>query len=655
MEILTGKFHAGSLGPSTIVGSAAFNLMVITAACVTALPAGETRSIKSLGVFLVTSSFSVIAYVWLLIMVKFSTPEIITLIEAIITCCLMVVLLLIAYYVDTRMGAKTNYRVNLHSLQFKFDPDGNPIQDDAMAANKTAAMWEAARQNGDLPDLDSTPEEIAEKLRDVAPGRSRAYYRHNLLKGGGLTVAKNPKPDKTSTLEGIQIPKGSGAPPSPQPQIVDSTSAPPSPPSSPPGLPPLIAPPSPPPSPTVGVKVSSTPASPPPSPPPKSTIDVPPSGLIRFVQPEVKVLESVGTVTVQVERIGGAQGEVTVDYHTKDQEAIASMDYEAISGTLTFKDGEAGPLDLTITIIDDDDFERDETFTVVLCELKGGAIFDCENDGGATQEICTVTIENDDHDNRRSRFAKAMSLLKVDLDQLHLAEASWSQQIHDVFSLPEGSAVAKAIAIISSPWKFLFALCPPPALWGGWPCFIGALCLIGFQVMLISDFGNQMGCHMGLNPSITAITFVALGTSLPDLFASKQAAIADKTADNSIGNVTGSNSVNVFFGLGVPWLIGAVYWEFQGASDEWIATYPDLYAKGINGGFVVRSGDLFFSVMVFAVFAIITICIILLRRPAELGGSKFSQNSTAAALITMWLLYVTLSSLASIGTITVNI
>ena len=65
-----------------------------------------------------------IAYVWLLIMVKFSTPEIITLIEAIITCCLMVVLLLIAYYVDTRMGAKTNYRVNLHSLQFKFDPDG---------------------------------------------------------------------------------------------------------------------------------------------------------------------------------------------------------------------------------------------------------------------------------------------------------------------------------------------------------------------------------------------------------------------------------------------------------------------------------------------------------------------------------------------------
>ena len=33
-----------------------------------------------------------------------------------------------------------------------------------------------------------------------------------------------------------------------------------------------------------------------------------------------------------------------------------------------------------------------------------------------------------------------------------------------------------------------------------------------------------MGCCMGMSPSITAITFVALGTSLPDTFASKTAA-----------------------------------------------------------------------------------------------------------------------------------
>ncbi len=64
---------------------------------------------------------------------------------------------------------------------------------------------------------------------------------------------------------------------------------------------------------------------------------------------------------------------------------------------------------------------------------------------------------------------------------------------------------------------------------------------------------------IGLAPEITAITFVALGTSLPDTFASMQAARQSETADSAIGNVTGSNSVNVFLGLGLPWVIAASY------------------------------------------------------------------------------------------------
>ena len=59
--------------------------------------------------------------------------------------------------------------------------------------------------------------------------------------------------------------------------------------------------------------------------------------------------------------------------------------------------------------------------------------------------------------------------------------------------------------------------------------------------------------------TFSAITFVALGTSLPDTFASKTAAVAERTADNAIGNVTGSNSVNVFLGLGLPWMIASIY------------------------------------------------------------------------------------------------
>lgn len=49
-----------------------------------------------------------------------------------------------------------------------------------------------------------------------------------------------------------------------------------------------------------------------------------------------------------------------------------------------------------------------------------------------------------------------------------------------------------------------------------------------------------------------------------DAFASKMAAVADKTADSSVGNVTGSNAVNVFLGIGVAWTIAAIYHSLKG-------------------------------------------------------------------------------------------
>jgi hypothetical protein len=42
---------------------------------------------------------------------------------------------------------------------------------------------------------------------------------------------------------------------------------------------------------------------------------------------------------------------------------------------------------------------------------------------------------------------------------------------------------------------------------------------------------EMFGCFYGLKDTVTAITFVALGTSLPDTFASSHAAKDDKTAD----------------------------------------------------------------------------------------------------------------------------
>jgi solute carrier family 8 (sodium/calcium exchanger) len=42
--------------------------------------------------------------------------------------------------------------------------------------------------------------------------------------------------------------------------------------------------------------------------------------------------------------------------------------------------------------------------------------------------------------------------------------------------------------------------------------------------MFVGEVATIFGCVVGLKPSVTAITFVALGTSLPDTFASKTAA-----------------------------------------------------------------------------------------------------------------------------------
>ena len=111
--------------------------------------------------------------------------------------------------------------------------------------------------------------------------------------------------------------------------------------------------------------------------------------------------------------------------------------------------------------------------------------------------------------------------------------------------------------------QLIFALIPPPGLFGGWLCFFVSLTMIGLIVIIVSDLASTFGCLVDLKDEVTAITFVALGTSLPDTFASKTAAVSEKHADNAIGNVTGSNSVNVFLGLGLPWLVASIYWAVQ--------------------------------------------------------------------------------------------
>lgn len=115
------------------------------------------------------------------------------------------------------------------------------------------------------------------------------------------------------------------------------------------------------------------------------------------------------------------------------------------------------------------------------------------------------------------------------------------------------------VHFVSIGWKVLFSIVPPAHYYGGVPCFFFALAFTGGVTMIIEKAAILFGCVLGIKTSVTAITVVALGTSLPDTFASMIAATSEDYADAAIGNVTGSNSVNVFLGLGLPFVIATIY------------------------------------------------------------------------------------------------
>jgi len=73
-------------------------------------------------------------------------------------------------------------------------------------------------------------------------------------------------------------------------------------------------------------------------------------------------------------------------------------------------------------------------------------------------------------------------------------------------------------------WNLLFAFIPPVEWGGGIPAFAIALTFIGSITAVVAEVATVLGCTLGLKPAVTAITLVAVGTSLPDTSASMIAA-----------------------------------------------------------------------------------------------------------------------------------
>lgn len=254
---------------------------------------------------------------------------------------------------------------------------------------------------------------------------------------------------------------------------------------------------------------------------------------------------------------------------------------------------------------------------------------------GHTRETVVTIIGDEEYKNLVKRV---VAQTHVALSKMEIGGDSWYEQFVEAMNV-NGGDIENATGfdyimhLITFGFKTIFAIIPPANMGGGYPCFFGSLIMIGVMTTIISDLANIFGCLVGLKATVNSITLVALGTSLPDLFASKIAATNEPNADDAVGNVTGSNSVNVYLGLGLPWSMAAIYHFSQGSV------------------FQVPPGSLVYSVTIFSICAVITLGFLFLRRTlsyfgcAELGGPVKQKWFSGIFLICLWLFYVLMSTL----------
>lgn len=772
IEICGNNFDAGELGPSTIVGSAAFNLLIIIAVCVYVIPDGECRRIKHLRVFAITASTSVLAYVWLYIILAVSSKDEVEIWEALLTLFFFPIMVISAYIADRRLlfyralrkGRRRQKRGGMTVIQTgDYDVVGVQVKDGFIDGNVADGRYqpgaaEAGQQFDDdellhdltedrrekaiqalkdirqkHPDADrETVERLLEQENLKLQPKSRAFYRieatRKMVGSGNVLKMKHEKLEKASSsladtkmeMQDIEYedPQVVRVNFDPVHYIVKENCG------------------------SVFMNISRTGGD------PNNTVfvdfrtedgtakagedyektegsicfrpgetsktfsvvivdddifeedehfyvhlgnvrvagadgdlvrnkyrgpagkvgkdgvatvtilddDYP--GIFTFEEEKHQVTEADGTINIKVIRHTGARGTVRVPYHTMEGTAKGGGDdYEDAVGELEFSNDETWK-NIEINIIDDEEYEKKETFYVLLGEPK--IVKDEDDDSGAGTDVgydpekerleelgkprlgdvpkAEVTIlESKEFKNTVDKL-----LVKANL-ALVVGTSSWKEQFTDALTV-SGSGDDDDSDEPTTPtygdymmhyltvfWKLLFAIVPPTDIWGGWACFVASIVMIGVLTMVIGDVASHFGCTIGLADSVVAITFVALGTSLPDTFASKVAAVGDEYADSSIGNVTGSNSVNVFLGLGVAWSIAAIA----------------KAARGVK--FKVPAGNLGFSVVIFCVTAVTAIAVMMLRRSkrvgGELGGAKSYKLPTSLFFCFLWIFYIVMSSL----------
>jgi len=682
--LVKNQLYSGDLGPGTIVGSASFNLFVITAMCMVALPDGEGRKIDNLQVYALTASHSMFVYVWLFLILAVISPNVVTVAEALVTLFLMPWLIILVWLADNNwfMGEKEakvaddggeagaggdeeagrvasdnnsvaskNCDVMRRNNERYFDARKNALRhfmgskkpsfkdadDDKTKSEEQQALLEA--QNDDAFPVFQFPTahfsfletvgnaklsimrmgkldcdaKIAYETVDGTAKEGKAYS----AAAGTLTF----KPYESVKHVYVAIIHDDVWTQDQSFYMVLSQNE------------------------EAGEQVSKVGKM---SRAEITIIDMDSPGIFCWVETATQDFMSTDSFAyLIIERRKGCSGEVQLKIKTVEDTAFAGVHFEAMDEVVKFADGEASKtVKIKLLPFKKPDSDSKPTFTVAL-ETTG-------EKGGA--EVSTEA-----------------GLIPVRLSHNGSVEEeggeliTWPEQFRQSLSVGGGEDMEEAGGVelfmhyLSITWKLCAAVVPPPHFHGGVPCFSVALIFIGIITAFIGDIASVFGCLIGLNDAVTAITLVALGTSLPDTFASMISVQQDDNADNAIGNVTGSNAVNVFLGLGLPYSISAIYWVTvdpkSPAGLEWKARYggadgdnyliTDYYDKG-QVPFVVIAGNLGFNVMIFVILAFCAIAFLFLRRMTvgfELGGPAWSAKISACILFFFWIIYVVVSSL----------
>ncbi|CAF1295149.1 unnamed protein product, partial [Adineta ricciae] len=203
IEIVGNRFEAGELGPGTIVGSAAYNLLMICALCITAIKAPETRRIKLYSVFMITSFFGFFAYIWMFIVLSVISKDVVDLWEAVVTFLMFPLVVILAFLAEKNFYASNKIDMEEEEQTLILTP---PELDSTGAARtfRKDELLQFLRDLGQSSNLslEDKAQLFAAKLSE-SMHRSRMQYRiqGSRMLTGGKSLFVN-LPDKLQEIHG---------------------------------------------------------------------------------------------------------------------------------------------------------------------------------------------------------------------------------------------------------------------------------------------------------------------------------------------------------------------------------------------------------------------------------------------------------------------